>query len=154
MKIYPDYNNYKAVHDLLESNIEKSSFQKLALTKHIRPQTKDYFPILNLKFGIWNDEEDYEKILDKLDTPAAYDLAKPFLEKLYLFDKYLLLEKFFNHIIVSWYFTEAEDDEKTLKTFIANHYTLKEIVNFESKHLYMNFATKEFIKQLKKRCIK
>lgn len=148
-EICPEYHNYKAVDEMLESNSDKSAFKKLALTKQIRPQTKDYIAVLSLKFGIWYDSEDYEKILDKLDTPAAYDLAKPFLEKLYLFDKYLLLEKFFNHIIVSWYFSDTEDDEKTLKTFIANHYTLKEILSFESKHLYMNFAVKEFIKQLK-----
>lgn len=152
-ELYPDFNNYTAVYDQLESSSEKSAFQKFALTKQVRPQTKDYLPVLNLKFGIWNDAEDFEKILDKLDTPAAYTLAKPFLEKLYLFDKYLLLEKFFNHIIVNWYFSDAEDDEVSLAAFIINHYTLKEIINFESKQLYMNFAAKEFIKKVKERYV-
>jgi hypothetical protein len=147
----PTYKTYKELYNLLKDDTEKSEFQKLALSKVIRQNSNDYEYILDLKFGIWTEQKEWIKILNKLESYTAFKTANPILGDLYNYNKSLLLERLLKHVIREWSIYSNKNDIENIKNFIVLNYTMNEINDFEKKQMYITYSIKDILYNIKQR---
>lgn len=147
----PTYKTYKEIYNLLKDDTEKSEFQKLALSKVIRQNSNDYEYLLDLKFGIWTEQKEWIKILNKLESYTAFKTANPILGDLYNYNKPLLLERLLKHVISEWSIYSNKNDIENIKNFIVLNYTMNEINDFEKKQIYITYSIKDILDSIKKR---
>jgi hypothetical protein len=150
-KMEPTYKTYKEIYNLLKDDTEKSEFQKLALSKVIRQNSNDYEYLLDLKFGIWTEQKEWIKILNKLESYTAFKTANPILGDLYNYNKPLLLERLLKHVISEWSIYSNKNDIENIKNFIVLNYTMNEINDFEKKQIYITYSIKDILDSIKKR---
>ena len=144
----PSYQLYQEIYNDLPTNAQKESFRKEALSRSLRRDTADYVKVLDLKFGLWAETEDWGKILDKLVDYASLDKAAPHLKYLYLFDDALLLKKLVVDIHSSFsYPNNYEDILEFLKRFITKHYTKEQVSNMDKRN-FTSYAIRNIIQMI------
>ena len=91
--------------------------------------------VLDLKFGLWAETEDWGKILDKLVDYTSLDKATPHIKYLYLFDDALLLKKLLIDIHSSFsYPANYENIIEFLKVFITKYYTKEQVSKMDNRN--------------------
>lgn len=141
----PSYLLYQEIYKDLPTTDQKRSFRNEALARPIRRDTSDYVMVLDLKFGLWAETEDWGKILDKLVDYTSLDKAEPFLKYLYLYNDTLLLKKLLIEIHSSYSLRNNFDDIlEFLKRFITKYYTQEQVLTIE-KNNFTSYSTKNII---------
>ncbi|MBL0084132.1 MAG: hypothetical protein IPP37_17645 [Saprospiraceae bacterium] len=104
--------------------------------------------VLDLKFGLWAETEDWGKILDKLVDYISLLKAEPYLKYLFLFDEALLLKKLLIEIHSSYSYRDNFDDIlEFLKRFITKYYT-KDQVSQMDKRNFTSYSSRNIINMI------
>lgn len=141
----PSYQLYQEIYNDLTTHAHKETFRKEALNRVLRRDTADYAKVLDLKFGLWAETEDWGKILDKLVDYTSLDKATPHIKYLYLFDDALLLKKLLIDIHSSFsYPANYVDILEFLKVFITKHYTKEQVSNMDKRN-FTSYAARNII---------
>ena len=144
----PSYLLYQEIYNDLATNSQKESFRKELLGRGIRRDSADYAMVLDLKFGLWAETEDWGKILDKLVDYISLLKAEPYLKYLFLFDDALLLKKLLIEIHSSYSYRDNFDDVlEFLKRFITKYYT-KDQVSQMDKRNFTSYSSRNIINMI------
>lgn len=132
----PSFQLYKEIYNDITSKDQKETFRKEMLNRMLRKDSADYTMVLDLKFGLWAETEDWSKIMDKLVDYKSLDKATPYLKYLYHFDDTLLLKKLLIEIHSGFSFPDNyEDVVEFLILFITKHYSKEQVIQMDKRNL-------------------
>ncbi|MBK8701812.1 MAG: hypothetical protein IPN29_20505 [Saprospiraceae bacterium] len=149
-KIYrfaPSYKSYLEIYNSLSSRSQKEAFKKEALSRAIRPGTQDYALVLDLKFGIWAEDEEWNKIFEKLTDLTSLLLAEPYLKKLHAYNEALLLKKLLNDCHGVSNYKHHDEAFDLIEKTILKYYTLEQIQNHQ-KNYYLNASVRGLLSEI------